>query len=110
MSSYYFLYSSHPKKPAPQPILWDITGRTGLGLVNRRMQGGLLSVALLFSYMSDTHGDLPRCLFPGFGLGVYVGLPKGLVYTLPHDKAWVQSLGNKRMLAGVTECHPTTFL
>ena len=72
--------------------------------------GGLLSVALLLSYMNDTHGDLPRCLFPRFGLGVYVGVPKGFVYTLPHDKAWVQSLGNKRMLAGVTECHPTTFL
>ena len=36
-----FLYSSHPKKPALQPILWDITGRTGLGLVNRQMQGGV---------------------------------------------------------------------
>ena len=39
------------------------------------MLGGLLSVALLLSYMTDTHGDLPRCLFPGFGLGVYVVLP-----------------------------------
>ena len=37
------------------------------GLVTRRMLGGggLLSVALLLSYMNDTHGDLPRCLFPG---------------------------------------------
>ena len=54
-------------------------------LGSKRMLGGLLSVALLLSYMNDTHGDLPRCLFPGFGLGVCIGLPKGLVYTLPHD-------------------------
>ena len=64
-----FLYSSHPKKPAPQPFYGILRAVLGSGvfrsgLVSRRILGGLLSVARLFSYMNDTHGDLPRCLFP----------------------------------------------
>ena len=97
-----FLCSSHPKKPAPQPILWAITGRTGLGRFPLRAcklaDAGFGSECrpITLSYMNDTDGDLPRCLFPK---------GSGWVFTLVY-----RALEARGCRGGVTECRPTTFL
>ena len=86
-----FLYSSH--RSLFYGILRAVLGSgvSRSGLVIRRILGGLLSVARLFSYMNDTHGDLPRCLFPRVRAGCL---------------RWFTEPWKQEDVGGVTECRP----